>query len=526
MSETSLPPTRVIVSCHEPDVRGAPTWAAFGDPDDHLRLIALIASHPGTLAAVHEVRDATELCLRPTTPWDRRLDAIGYLLGKQAPTNGAPRACLVDIDALDPGPIQAEVLWDDRGFVRQRRQFLDALLRAVTAGGWVLVRPKPSPGVTDALKEVPESDEIDAEPSAAGDPKLEALLDLVSPECRPLLVWLRTSETLSVREMERLVDAGGPEGFEEDVLDMVYEALPPSAQEAAKRLSSLRPPQPLNGALGPFHFTPGSGEPWLPRESVEALRACGLLQPFSGTHVRMPRAARDQLRALASRSMPEEIQGLHRRWGHAGSSSLPPDAALETHFHAVQGGDLDDALATAHYYVSDLRELAFRWSHDERHEDAARVYRAILDHDPDDTYAWEYLGYNLALACPEEEPSRERANEILAAYQKAFELDRKNPLYHGRLLGFRAQLGEDVELEFHRGMKRYLTDYDRTEAASYFAEPVLRGMARGRWGRKRFEIVERWAPALRRFPRLHPHLGQDIGSHTRALGDWPSTCLT
>jgi tetratricopeptide (TPR) repeat protein len=512
MLETKLSPTRIVVSCHAPDVGSAPTWTAFGDPDDHLRLIVLIACHPDMQTPVGGLRDAAELCLSPKTPWAARLDAIGQLLDRKASTNGTPWACLVDIDALDPGPIRTETLWDDRGFVRQRRQFLDTLLDAVRSGGWVLVRPKPSPGLSVELEQVAESEEIDAVPDLPTEPHLEALLDLVSPECRPLLAWLVTSETLSVREMERLVDAGGPDGFEEDVLDMVYETLPPSSQDAAKYLSSLRQPQPLNGALGPFHLTQHPGEPWLPRESVVALRGCGLLQSFSGSRVRMPRAARDQLRALAARSMPEEIQRLHWYWGHAPAASLPLHAELEAHFHAVQGGDLEDALRTARYYVSDLRDLAFRWSHQERYEDAAKVYRIIIDYDPADAYAWEYLGYNFALACGDEEPSTERTNEILDAYRKAFELDRKNPLYHGRLLGFRAELGEDVEIEFHRGMKRYLTDYDRTEAASYFAESVLRGMARGRWGRKRFDVVARWAPALRRFPRLHPYLGHEDGS--------------
>lgn len=519
MSAAKLPPTRILVGTHAPNIGAGPTWTAFGDPDDHLRLTVLIAAHVSAHDAAPEVRNAAEACMAPAVAWATRLDAFDYLLEKWAPPPEAPWASLFDVDALDPGPVRAETLWDDRSFFRQRRQFLDTMLAAVSRGGWLLVRPRPSPALSLELGQIAESDEPDAPPPASASPQLEALLDLLSPECRPLLEWLVTSDILRLRDVERLLDAGGPDGFEEDLLDVVYDALPPSSQASAKCLSCVRRAQPMNGMLGPFHLVPASAEAdavgelahWLPKQAVQVLRGCGVLQPMDGAAVRMPRAVRDQLRALAERSMPDEITSLHRTWGGAPLDPLPLEAQLETHFHAVQGGKLEDALRTARHYATDIRALAFRWSHEERYQDAAEVYRAIVkDYDKEDSYAWEYLGYNLALACGDDEPTAARAEEILVAYRAAFELDRKNPLYHGRLLGFRAFLGEDVEMEFHRGMKRYLTDYgERTEALSYFAEPVLRGMQRGRWGKHRFSVVARWRPVLRRFQRLLPLLGHD-----------------
>lgn len=518
MSEAKV---RVVVGTSPPSVGAAPTWTAFGDPDDHLRLTALIAAHVVAAPVAARVREAAETCLTAAVGWRPRLDALRYLLEHWSLPDGGPPAVLFDVDALDPGPVRTETLWDDRAFVRQRREFLAAVLPAATRGGWVLVRPRPSAALTLELGEAAESEEPEIATGAAeGAP--EALLDVLAPESRPLLVWLLQTSVLRVRDVERLLEAGGPEGFEPDIIDVVYDALPAPARAAARWLSALRRPQARNGTLGPFHLLAEREaavpdvfeEPWLPREGVEVLCRAGVLQPFADGSVRMPRAVRDQLRALAARGMPDHIEAFHRARGAEPLDGLPLEDRLEAHFHAVHGGSLPDALRTAACYATDLRELAFHWSHQRRHGDAASVYRAIVEeYDPDDSYAWEYLGYNLALACGDEEPSVTRAHEILRAYRRAWELDRKNPLYHGRLLGFRALLGEDVEVEFHRGMKRYLTDYgEATEAISYFAEPVLRGMSRGGWGRRRSHVVARWRPLLRRFSRLHPLLGQDDAS--------------
>lgn len=133
MAEAKLPETRILIGSRAPSLAETPTWTAFGDPDDHLRLTVLIASHIGAQTSAREARDATETCMAPAATWPVRLDALAYLLNQWAPTNGAPYAALFDIDALDPGPLRAETLWDDRSFLRQRRQFLDAILAAVRA---------------------------------------------------------------------------------------------------------------------------------------------------------------------------------------------------------------------------------------------------------------------------------------------------------------------------------------------------------------------------------------------------------
>lgn len=118
------------------------------------------------------------------------------------------------------------------------------------------------------------------------------------------------------------------------------------------------------------------------------------------------------------------------------------------------------------------------------------------------------MAFNLALASKQEPLPDERAKEIRGAYQKAFELDRNNPLYHGRLLGFRAERGEDVRVEFHRGMAKYIRRHrEQSPAISYFAEPVLQGMTRGRSRGQRFEVIERWRQALAEHPKLRKLLG-------------------
>jgi len=100
---------------------------------------------------------------------------------------------------------------------------------------------------------------------------------------------------------------------------------------------------------------------------------------------------------------------------------------------------------------------------------AAAVYRKIVELDPQDAYAWEYLGYNLLRA----DPAR-YVDEILKAYSNAVEHDPRNPLYHGRWLGFRGRLGQEITAEFQAGIELYAwRSIDR------FASEVLKGLRRG-----------------------------------------------
>jgi hypothetical protein len=393
--------------------------------------------------------------------------------------------------------------------VRQRGEFFATLLSDANRGGWVFVRPRPSPDVSVRLIAEQEEEAAISGPSSGS--TLASLAEMVSPEGRPLLEWILKSNVLSAREAERLAEATGPSGFEEDLLDVVYEALPASSRDTAKRLSCLRQPQPVNGSLGPFPLTENPTTPWLRARDVAKLRESGLLQMFSNSTLRMPRGVRGVLRARAEHALADEWRNLHRWLGHLGVSSLPNDI-METHYHAVQGGVVDDAITTARYYATDLRDLAYRLGHDEkRHAEAADVYRTIVNYDDEDAYAWEYLGFNLALRHGRHQPTQPQSREVLGAYERAFELEPTNPLYHGRLLGYRAFLGEDVEMAFHRGMTRYSRDYRNTDAVSFFAEPILRGMDTGRWGERRFKVVESWLAVLRLHERLRPLIAVNRG---------------
>jgi hypothetical protein len=493
-----LSPSRVISEPQPPDIAGVPVVRAFGDPDDHLRWTVLLAHHLGGRAA--PLRELAEVCQSPRSGWQQRLDALASLLRQAPPPAGqAFRAVLVDLDALDPGPLEGERLWDDRHFFRQRHELLELLLDAVVhQQGWLLVRPRPSSSISLRVAPLLPTEEVESLPDEKAPTALEALLDCVSPESRPVLAWLERAGVMGTRDMERLLEAAGPEGFEETLLDIAYDALPVFSRDAALRLSVLRGPQPVAEDIQ--------------ARAIEGLVYAGFLQPSTEEQghrtLQMPRAVRLRLLPLARLAIPEQLILQHQWWGSRPLEGLPLAAQLETHFHAVQGGQLEEALRTARYYASDLRELAFRRSHEEHYSEAAEVYRRIVeDFDPEDAYAWEYLGYNLALACGSQRPSAQRDGEIRRAYARALALDRGNPLYHGRLLGYRASAGEDVRAEFHHALKRYLTNHSRQpETVSYFAEPVLRGMQRGGRPAWRQEIIERWGTVLRRSERLRPML--------------------
>lgn len=504
MPDRTPPPSRIVTGCGLWDgPEGTPTWVASGDADDHYRLCVLIALRARELAV--DAGESIDACLDPRSRWSQRLDAVRDILAGSAWLRAERVACLYDLDALDPGREVVEALWHDRHFLRQRRELFETLLADANRGGWVLVRPRPTPEVSTRLD--PDLDQDGNGAGGLGEPRDDALAELVSPDTRPILQWVRAN-VLPQRELELLFDATGPGEFETDLLNIVYEKLAHTTREAAKRLSCLRQPQFVNGALGPFALDGTTRRYALRAEDVGRLRETGLLQPFSPATVLLPRGARATLRVRAELSLGDEWQELHRWVGGELELQESVEAKLESHHHAVRGGSLERALATAWYYGADLRELAYGWSRDGRFREAAEVYRQLVQQfDDEDAYAWEYLAYNLARDLQDREPREAEAEEILGAYDRAFKLDRNNPLYHGRLLGFLARLGRDVEIQFHRGMERYATNYAGTSAMSFFAKPVLEGMIAGRYGKRRLEIVRRWRSALSRHERLWPLLG-------------------
>lgn len=105
---------------------------------------------------------------------------------------------------------------------------------------------------------------------------------------------------------------------------------------------------------------------------------------------------------------------------------------LEKLHHLAHGGERthdewsQQTPACREHYWSRARHLSVV-EHD--HRAAARLYRACVDHYPDDDYAWHYLGYNLHHA----DGAR---CEIEAAYRAAVARDPANPWWNSGLVTF------------------------------------------------------------------------------------------
>lgn len=455
----------------EPRRTEAPLFRAFADPDDHLRLIVLIAN------ALDPGSEAGRACLDPKAKWGQRLDAIGeVLVGASRQPASSTLGVLTDFDALDPGHLGGGELWKDGQMRTQRADFLERLLDAVERGGWVLARPLPQARTSERLSSI----ELDVEPNAG---------DLVPPECAPMRRWLVERDRIGERELGRQIDAAGPQAGR-DLLDLVYDALRPSARAAGRKLAALRPPMAVNGVAGPFPIGPDD----IPREALSELTSAGVLQELGSGRLRMPRTARRCFLSHAKLAQ-DDLTSVHRELGARDLEGMELEEQLETHFHAIRGGSFEDARRTARYYGTDLRELGIRLSRAGEWRAAAEVFTTILEFDPDDAYAHEYWAYNRARELGR--PAGEDVDAIRKAYERAHRLAGSNPLYHGRWLGFRAEHGEDVKAEIEEGLRRYLAPGAEL-AASYFAEPALRGVTRGRRRALRAALLERWGQRLRR----------------------------
>ena len=245
--------SRIVVGTRIPELPEVPILVAHGDPDDHLRLAVLLAQAMGR-GDGQRLRDAVEVCMSPRSAWRQRLDALSYLAERAPRPEGAGlHGVLVDIDALDPGPLQGEVLWDDRDFCRQRGELLGVLVGAIGAGGWLVVRSNPSSETLERLDGTElgtlESERIEV---AAEEEPLRDALEALSPECRPVLLWIVRSGVLRARDMERLVAAADPGEIEANVLGVAYDAIPGHARQAGYQIAALRGFQPYNGRLGSF----------------------------------------------------------------------------------------------------------------------------------------------------------------------------------------------------------------------------------------------------------------------------------
>ena len=497
MSSTSTSPSATC--SHTVDSR----IAAYGDPDDHLRMTVLLADAIG-----HELpgeREAVEACKAPSSAWSARLHALNHLLdqGKEL------RLVIDDIDALYQGSVSPEERWRDHTFKRERAALFDRLLRRISCSQWRLTRPAPRPDVTLLLRD----HGVALPPSPQSD---NTLLLTLSAEIRPLARWLLDKEVLRPFDLEGVIKVARDEGDspDEDVLAIVDDILPRRVERCAHQLSLLRPPQPLNGAIGPFGLNGEEAESveigQLPRAAIEMLQEAGVLVSSgqgSRSEVYMPRTIRRFFQRRGRHTLPN-VEALHQVIDRNYSTCRDSLAtALEAHHHSVHSGNLARALATATHYVSDLRELAYRRSRrassPSDYFDAAAVYDAILDIDDKDAYAWEYLGYNYARGCGLD-MNEEWFARIDRAYQKALEYEPDNPLFAGRALGLRAQRGAAIEPEFASGVARFQSF--GAVAVGYFAKAALGGLKRGQHQERFSLLVERWGVLLSQSDELRPWL--------------------
>jgi tetratricopeptide (TPR) repeat protein len=463
---------------------------AYGDPDDHLRLSTLLAHAVARLVSTPTTRGTARRLTDDRGPrsWrDRRSDFVDLV--DLLPADG--RIVLRDPDAFGDATTGAALDdWDDASLLRERADFLSIVLKAIARDAIRVERTAPDPRV---------SAHLDAAPDAPiADPADEWAL-AVAPDGRPALAFLLAKGHLSSAAVDELLEDGiGPE-LDRHLIRLAYDQLRPATREVAHRLAVLRGEQPLNGAAGPFPARAGEDHA-TPRAEIDELVECGFIQRSARPGAfRMPRIVRHVLDARADALDPDRLEGDHRWVAEKLSprSTADLDALVECHHHAVRGLDLARAVETASFYATDLREIGIRLSAKQRWTDAAEAYRVIVTRfDRTDAYAWEYLGYNLARADAEQ-----HKDEILGAYERAFENDARNPLYHGRWLGFRGRLGADIDAEFERGLTTY-----RYRGTDRFACEVLKALRRG--GRE--TVAQRLVSANRsllKYPEVRRAMG-------------------
>ena len=492
-------PSRVFVGRELSVPEAGPVLRAFGDPDDHLRLSVLMAESLRT--RVPAVQEEAGACLAPKTTWRERLTRTRELV-KHARPHLRELFVLHDVDGLVHTGGDPSRAWDDREFIRERSEFFDLLVDLFADGGWLVVRPQPVGSVTLRLETLADADvDAGAPVSASAIPTLAP----VSPDCRGVLQWLLKSKALSEDALNDLIQesmSGSENELERQILRVAYDQLRSTVQHQAQRLTALRAASPLNGTLGPYPIGDSAGHHRVSRNDVDTLRRCGFLQSEGSSSVRMPRAVRSMLRLRGAAEDPESIRDEHAWLAERTTSDRSPNGLLETHYHAVVGLSPKLALETSCYYGTDLRELAFHLSERREFHAAAEIYKKILDDfDPDDAYACEYYAYNLT----RHDAAAHQAT-IRQHYERAYTLDRQNPLFHGRWVGFRGRFGEDILKEFDAAMNRYLQSYGAQSPAAVdrFASEVLKALDRGKQIAQKKVLVDAGDRSLREFVAWRP----------------------
>lgn len=459
------------------------------------------------LAGTDAQHEAAQTCMQPRMRWADRLAALTQLL--EAARDRGVVLALIDPDALRSNDSRPQQRWEDRTFASERAELLSALISTARKGGWVILRPTPSPEVTKELRGMPDEEGPDDVQLASNTPnRLTSAWPAVPPAVRPILKWLLAERVLSAVSAARLIEAVLPADPTPAILDTAYDHLPSTVRATAQRLSALRPPVVRNGVLGPFSW--GTGPEDIPRADVEVLVQAGFIQPSPVVegHARwhMPNPVRRFLYLRAEVAKPEELEKEHGWLATQPSAGDDVEARSELHHHAVQSGDVERAEQSATFYGSDLRALAYKLSRraqslDEparrrqEFERASNLFGTITTRfDESDAYAWEYMAFNLARAYPK--PSPDIGGRIRKGYQTAFDLEPDNLLYHGRLLGYRARCGEDVRTEIKSSLSRYLATYRDSAAVSWFARSAIDGLRASRFKAEATRLIGRFGRAI------------------------------
>ncbi|MEZ4311979.1 MAG: hypothetical protein R3F14_28455 [Polyangiaceae bacterium] len=407
-----------------------PLLRAFGDPDDHLRLTVLIARRLGARSRSPALRNAAETCQQADVSWNKRVDALRFLF-EQAPMpeDGQHLAALFDLDALYVGRVGPRRRWNDRDFLKERREFFKELCKAVDRGGWLVLRPNPRAKVTDVLKESRMTTDAGAGvpgvlTNSADEPDLPEAARTVGADYRAILRWLmHDKRILAPDSVDEVVEQGGPGALENHVLVLAYEQLRPSAREIGKRLCALRGEHRSNGSLGPYPVAPAPtargakarGGDAVPADALDALKACGFLRPAGSSWARlqMPSPVRAFLQGMSRVDSPDDYVAEQRWLGKRPFEGQPVEEQLEIHHHAVQGEDYERARKTAEYYGADLRQLAFRLSRRGQFFKASRVTTSSSSRGSTWRMATRgYYGYNLARVPEGDSIPRRRGKDL------------------------------------------------------------------------------------------------------------------
>lgn len=464
-----------------------PTFSAYGEPDDHLRLTVLLAGalerfEPGAAAVCRTAEK---------NPWSQRFDALRELIRAavlRRPASQQPVAVVRDIAALPSRRPRSRERWDDQRFVFERSLLHDVLVQAQE----------------EALLRLDEEPRVVAGAATT--------VDAFGPSLRPVARWLCEQGLVDEHTLRAYLRLDRPEL----VLAAAWDALRPSTREAAVRLAVLRPAHALNGVLGPFPIGPDiratasdDGPAPIRRDQLDELLAAGFVQRTaeSARRARVPRAVREFLRAHETTTPADVRRANHRDVALALRADAERDApsSMEQHHHAVMALDESLAVQTARFYGADLRTLGTEASLAGRYDDAARIFRSVVERfDPRDAYAWEYLGYNLwwpHRRAPQQMPEAVAA-EALTALERACTLDERNgrnPLYLGRLLAFRGSRGGDIRPEFDRWMEHFTRRfYSGPERLSWFIEPIEKAFGRANRSAEFTTLCEPWAEHLQR----------------------------